>query len=141
MSGIEVRAGGRTDILTREALDFVASLDRTFRAERARRLSDRQEKQRELDRGGSFRLLQTAPADWTISPVPSDLIERKVEITGPVEQKMMINALNSGASVFMADFEDAHQPDLAQSDRGSGQRGRGLSRASFVSRPRRSPID
>ena len=110
MSGIEVRAGGRADILTREALDFVASLDRTFRAERARRLSDRQEKQRELDSGGSFRLLQTAPADWTIAPVPSDLIERKVEITGPVEQKMMINALNSGASVFMADFEDATSP-------------------------------
>ncbi|MGI8517464.1 MAG: malate synthase A, partial [Acidimicrobiia bacterium] len=110
MSRLELRAGGRSDVLTAEALEFVALLERTFRPRRAELLLTRQERQRALYAGAPFELLESAPKDWTIDPVPADLTERKVEITGPVDQKMMINALNSGASVFMADFEDATSP-------------------------------
>ncbi|MDQ3500300.1 MAG: malate synthase A, partial [Actinomycetota bacterium] len=110
MSQFDLRAGGRSDVLTTETLEFVALLERTFRPQRAALILARQERQRALDNGAPFVLLDSAPDDWTIDPVPADLVERKVEITGPVDQKMMINALNSGASVFMADFEDATSP-------------------------------
>ena len=110
MADIELTAGGHEDVLIPEALGFVADLERNFRAGRRQLLEDRVERQRELDRGFWPQLLASAPGDWVIDPVPDDLSERKVEITGPVEAKMMINALNSGASVFMADFEDATSP-------------------------------
>jgi malate synthase len=96
--------------LTKEAIGFVASLHREFGARRASLLEARRERQRALDDGDSFQFSQTSRPPWTIEPIPADLVERKVEITGPVEAKMMINALNSGASVFMADFEDATTP-------------------------------
>ncbi|CAN5244585.1 malate synthase A [soil metagenome] len=110
MTDIELTAGGDEDVLTPEALRFVADLERNFRAGRRQLLEDRVERQQELDRGIWPRFLASAPDDWVIDSVPADLAERKVEITGPVDVKMMINALNSGASVFMADFEDATSP-------------------------------
>jgi len=115
--GIQVLApvaGRASDILTDDALGFVASLHRAFDPERRRRLAARAERQAELDAGRRFAFLdRTAEirrSDWRVAPAPPDLTDRRVEITGPVDRKMMINALNSGARVFMADFEDANSP-------------------------------
>jgi malate synthase len=116
-SGIEVRGPveGRTaEILTPEALDFVAGLQRRFDAERTRLLARRQERQAELDAGALPDFLEETrevrESDWQVAPAPPELQDRRVEITGPVDRKMVINALNSGARVFMADFEDANSP-------------------------------
>ncbi len=105
---------GAERILTPEALDFVADLTRAFGWRRQELLARRQEIQKQWDAGWrpSF-LAETAHirhTEWTVAPLPDDLLDRRVEITGPVERKMIINALNSGASVFMADFEDANAP-------------------------------
>jgi malate synthase len=101
-------------ILTVEALEFVAKLERTFRHTRAELLQQRIERQARLDAGEKPDFLPETAAirnsEWTIAPIPDDLQDRRVEITGPVDRKMIINALNSGASVFMADFEDSHTP-------------------------------
>jgi malate synthase len=101
-------------ILSPEALAFVADLQRQFDGRRTDLLLARSARQERLDRGELPRFLESTEevrrSDWRVAPVPSDLVERKVEITGPVERKMMINALNSGASLFMADFEDATSP-------------------------------
>lgn len=101
-------------ILTPEALAFVASLHRKFEGTRRELLARRVLRQAELDAGRRPDFLpETAAvraADWTIAPLPADLLDRRVEITGPVERKMMINALNSGAKSFMADFEDSNCP-------------------------------
>ena len=91
-------------MLSREALDFVDRLHRELNPERERLLAAR-----EARRGLQPQFVR-APEDFTVSPAPADLQDRRVEITGPVERKMMINALNSGAKVFMADFEDANSP-------------------------------
>jgi malate synthase len=105
------------EILTPEALGFVALLAREFGDRREALLRKRAERQAALDAGQLPDFLpETASiraASWTIAPTPADLQDRRVEITGPVERKMMINALNSGAKVFMADFEDAHAPTWA----------------------------
>ncbi len=102
------------EILTPEALAFVASLHRAFDGRRRELLRKRDERQAQLDAGKSFDFLpETASireAEWRVAPIPDDLQDRRVEITGPVERKMIINALNSGAKVFMADFEDANSP-------------------------------
>ena len=102
------------EILTPEALDFVAALVRTFGDRREQLLQRRIERQAQLDAGHKPDFLpETAEiraGDWTIAPVPQDLQDRRVEITGPADRKMVINALNSGARVFMADFEDALSP-------------------------------
>ena len=102
------------DILTPQALGFVASLNRKFNARRHELLAARQSRQTELDSGAKPDFLSETSAvregDWSVSPVLPDLHDRRVEITGPVDRKMIINALNSGASVFMADFEDATTP-------------------------------
>ncbi|HEX8012507.1 MAG TPA: malate synthase A [Casimicrobiaceae bacterium] len=102
------------EILTPDAVAFAARLQRAFGARRAELLARRAERQREWDAG---RLPDFLPetrairdADWTCAPVPADIQDRRVEITGPVDRKMIINALNSGASVYMADFEDANTP-------------------------------
>lgn len=105
------------EILTPEALDFLTTLERRFRGRRRELLERRLERQAELDAGAlpDF-LAETATVrqdDWRIEPVPADLQDRRVEITGPPERKMVINALNSGARVFMADFEDASSPTWA----------------------------
>jgi malate synthase len=102
------------EILTVEALAFVARLERAFGVRRSELLQKRSERQAELDAGKRPDFLtETAEirnSDWTIAPIPADLQDRRVEITGPVDRKMIINALNSGAKVFMADFEDANTP-------------------------------
>jgi malate synthase len=92
-----------SDVLSSEALGFVDRLHRELNPERERLLAAR-----EARRGAPT--FVRAPEDYTVAPAPFDLQDRRVEITGPVERKMMINALNSGAKVFMADFEDANSP-------------------------------
>src|ERR1700730_2971943 len=105
------------EILTPDALAFVAKLHRIFNARRRGWLKRRQDRQAALDRGETLDFLpETKPVrdgDWTCAPVPRDLQDRRVEITGPTDRKMVINALNSGAKVFMADFEDANAPTWA----------------------------
>ncbi len=102
------------EILTPQALAFVARLQREFGPRRAELLQKRAERQAKIDAGVLPDFLpETASiraGDWTVAPVSADLQDRRVEITGPVDRKMVINALNSGAKVFMADFEDAHAP-------------------------------
>jgi malate synthase len=117
VEGVEVRGpveGRFGEILTPEALRFVADLQRAFAAERAELLRAREERQRRFDAGELPDFLPETKAvregDWTIAPIPDDLRDRRVEITGPVDRKMVINALNSGARVFMADFEDSLSP-------------------------------
>ena len=101
-------------VLTPEALAFVADLHRTFNATREAHLRRRAERQAEFDAGAVPDFLEDTrtvrEAAWTVAPTPDDLQKRWVEITGPVDRKMMINAFNSGANVFMADFEDALSP-------------------------------
>src|SRR5919201_3116661 len=103
------------EILTPEALDFVAALVRTFGPTRDALLRQRAQRQEEIAAGKlpdflpETETIRSAP--WTIAPVPADLQDRRVEITGPSgDRKMVINALNSGANVFMADWEDANSP-------------------------------
>ena len=115
--GIEVRgdAGPRAkEVLTPDALAFVADLHRRFNPTRVALLEARQARQRRLDAGERPTFLpeteEVRRGAWRVAPVPRDLQDRRVEITGPVERKMVINALNSGARTFMADFEDAHSP-------------------------------
>lgn len=102
------------EILTPDALNFVAALAREFEAERIALLERRRQIQSEIDSGKLPDFLpgtaDIRSSDWKIAPIPEDLLDRRVEITGPVERKMVINALNSGASTFMADFEDSHSP-------------------------------
>lgn len=101
-------------ILTPEALAFVETLVRTFRPRVAELLERRVRVQAEYDAGTLPRFLPETQSvregDWTVAPIPEDLKDRRVEITGPVDPKMVINALNSGANMFMADFEDSNAP-------------------------------
>lgn len=101
-------------VLTPEAQVFLAELHRRFEPRRQELLKMRRDRQAELDRGGLPDFLQATKelreSDWTVASIPPDLKDRRVEITGPVERKMVINALNSGASTFMADFEDSNAP-------------------------------
>ncbi len=103
-----------TPVLTPEALEFVAKLTRTFGGRREALLARRQERQAAFNRGHRPHFLAETKSiregDWKVAPLPKELLDRRVEITGPVERKMIINALNSGANVFMADFEDANSP-------------------------------
>ncbi|WP_413992083.1 malate synthase A [Labrys okinawensis] len=102
------------EILTPEALEFVAALQRRFNGRRKELLARRAERQKRFDAGETPDFLpETAnirESDWQVAPLPADLLDRRVEITGPVDRKMIVNALNSGAKVFMADFEDANSP-------------------------------
>jgi malate synthase len=101
-------------ILTPEAMAFVAKLQRAFGGRRDELLARRAVRQSEFDAGKLPDFLADTRAvregDWTCAPVRADIVDRRVEITGPVDRKMIVNALNSGASVFMADFEDANTP-------------------------------
>jgi malate synthase len=115
--GVEVLGplkDGFEQILTVDALAFVADLERRFGGERRRLLERRKEVDARLQNGWLPDFLpetrEIRESDWTIAPIPDDLEDRRVEITGPVDRKMIINALNSGAKVFMADFEDATTP-------------------------------
>jgi len=120
LHGIELRLplnGAAELILTDEALAFVAHLHRTFNPRRKELLARREQVQARLDEGWRPDFLQETASvrqsDWTVAPIPHDLVKRVVEITGPVDRKMIINALNSGADVFMADFEDSNTPTWA----------------------------
>src|SRR5258708_17269885 len=115
--GIELsqqRPAGSTEILTPAALEFVAELARRFEPTRRDLLRRREVRQQEIVDGRMPGFLPETAAvredDWKVAAIPHDLRDRRVEITGPVERKMIINALNSGASVFMADFEDSNAP-------------------------------
>jgi malate synthase len=115
MTGVEVLGERDGRVLTDAALGFVAELHREFNPARKHLLECRADRQAELAGGAlpDFPLETKAvrdDPDWRVAPAPSDLLDRRVEITGPVERKMMINALNSGAPVFMADLEDASSP-------------------------------
>ena len=102
------------EILSAEALEFLAHLAKQFEARRLLLLERRSERQAQLDAGRLPDFLEDTAevrrSEWTVAPIAKDLADRRVEITGPVDRKMIINALNSGASVFMADFEDANSP-------------------------------
>jgi malate synthase len=102
------------NVLTPEARGFLKKLALEFEPRRQQLLARRKEIQKKLDSGWLPDFLpETAPArkgDWKVAPIPRDLLDRRVEITGPVDRKMIINALNSGANVFMADFEDSNSP-------------------------------
>ena len=100
-------------ILTRDALDFVAELHREFDDRRLEQLALRNERQAKLDAGDMPDFPRLTSGDWQVGSPPADLADRRTEITGPVDAKMMISALNSGARVFMADFEDATTPTWA----------------------------
>jgi malate synthase len=110
-----VPATGRfAEILTPEAVAFVVGLQRTFNEQRKELLEARAARQKRLDAGERPDFLKETKhvreSEWTVAPLPADLLDRRVEITGPVDRKMIINALNSGAKVFMADFEDSTTP-------------------------------
>jgi malate synthase len=102
------------EILTPDALQFVAKLARKFEARRRELMTLRALRQAEFDNGALPDFLpetrEIRESEWTVAPIPHDLEDRRVEITGPTDRKMVINALNSGANVFMADFEDANAP-------------------------------
>ncbi len=115
---IELKApavGQSAEILTPEALAFIEKLARQFQPTRAQLLAKRAERQKEIDGGANPDFLAATKSirddkSWRVASIPADLQDRRTEITGPVDRKMVINALNSGAKVFMADFEDATSP-------------------------------
>jgi malate synthase len=117
LEGVEIAGSsvpGMDQILTTPALRLIATLQRRFDATRRQLLIERREREDQLRQGAMPDFLPETESirngDWRIASVPDDLQDRRVEITGPVDRKMVINALNSGAKVFMADFEDAHSP-------------------------------
>ena len=105
------------EILTDEAQAFLAQLALNFTARRNELLQRREQRQVEIDAGNMPDFLAETQhireGDWQVAPVPADLQDRRVEITGPTDRKMVINALNSGAKVFMTDFEDSNAPTWA----------------------------
>ncbi len=124
-AGIDIKAPVPPEfaqILTPEALALVAKLHRAFEPRRQELLARRGVRQQELDAGKRPDFLpetkKIRDGDWTIAPIPKDLECRRVEITGPVERKMIINALNSGADAYMTDFEDSNTPNWNNQIRG-----------------------
>src|SRR6201993_1662886 len=109
-----LRSELETRVLTPQATTFLNRLAREFEPRRRELLARRRVRQQEIDAGRFPDFLpETAEIrakEWTVAPIPADLLDRRVEITGPVDRKMIINALNSGANVFMADFEDSNSP-------------------------------
>ncbi len=120
VAGVELLGpveGRFEEVLTEDALAFVAELHRRFDGHRRELLERRRERMRALRDGGTLDFLpetrEIRDGEWQVAPPPPDLQNRRVEITGPTDRKMVINALNSGAKVFMADFEDANSPTWA----------------------------
>ena len=113
-ASVLVETKAQTEILTPAAQAFLSKLASKFESRRQVLLARRKQVQQKLDAGWLPDFLpETAAirnADWKVAPIPADLTDRRVEITGPVDRKMIINALNSGANVFMADFEDSNSP-------------------------------
>jgi malate synthase len=125
MSIVEVRAERRPewgDILSDPALAFVAELHQRFNSRREELLQEREARKTRIDGGELPDFLaetkHVRDGHWTVATIPDDLFDRRVEITGPVDRKMIINALNCGANVFMADFEDANAPTWANNIEG-----------------------
>ncbi len=119
VEGIEIRGkfmSGFQTILTEEAQQFLKELHLTFNERRKELLNKRTERQENLNKGIMPDFLPETKhireGDWQVAPLPEDLLDRRVEITGPVDRKMVINALNSGAKMFMADFEDSNTPSF-----------------------------
>ena len=117
LPGVEVLAPvteSQAEILTPEAVAFIVDLQQTFNERRKALLNARRERQKKLDAGEKPAFLEETreirESAWSVAPLPADILDRRVEITGPVDRKMIINALNSGAKVFMADFEDSSTP-------------------------------
>jgi len=117
LPGVEILAPiseTHAQILSADSVDFIVDLHRTFNARRKELLNARHERQERLDAGEKPNFLEDTrsirESEWTVAPIPADILDRRVEITGPVDRKMIINALNSGAKVFMADFEDSSTP-------------------------------
>jgi malate synthase len=114
VADVEIVGPADESVLTRDGLDLVARLHRELNPRRRELLERRRERQAELDAGGLPRFLaerqDIRDSDWRVAEAPADLRDRRCEITGPVDRKMMINALNSGARVFMADYEDSCSP-------------------------------
>jgi malate synthase len=120
VKGVDVRGavtGAWADILTADALEFLAKLHRDFDGRRRDLLERRRRRAAQIDGGLNPDFLpetrEVREREWTVASIPSELLDRRVEITGPVDRKMVINALNSGANVYMADFEDANAPTWA----------------------------
>jgi len=120
MQGVEFSAPAHAQqdaVLSRPALQFIVELQRRFDSRRLELLAAQKERQKRIDAGERPDFLPQTKhlreSEWTVAPIPKDLLDRRVEITGPVDRKMIINALNSGASVFMADFEDSNTPTWA----------------------------
>src|ERR1700737_3747880 len=116
-AGMEIKADikpGYEKALTTEALALLAKLSRAFEPRRQELLATRAERAKRLDAGGRLEFLpqnkDIREGSWTIAPIPQALECRRVEITGPVERKMVINALNSGADSYMTDIEDSNTP-------------------------------
>jgi malate synthase len=115
--GVEIKGpvdSQAAEILTPEAIQFITTLAREFEPTRQALLARRVERQREIDHGALPDFLSATKSirdgEWKVASIPADLQDRRTEITGPVDRKMIINAMNSGAKVFMADFEDATSP-------------------------------
>ncbi|MCC5697430.1 malate synthase A, partial [Klebsiella pneumoniae] len=115
--GVQVLGGAverGDEILTKEALEFVAGLQRAFGARRDELLERRKQRREEAAKKGRLDFLEETKhireGDWKVAEPPADILDRRVEITGPTERKMSINALNSGARVWLADLEDANTP-------------------------------
>jgi malate synthase len=127
VSGVTISAPPHSEqqrVLTADALHFVTELQRRFNARRLELLAARADRQKKIDAGEKPDFLpqtkEIRDSEWTVAPIPADLQDRRVEITGPVDRKMIINALNSGAKVFMADFEDSQTPTWANQIDGQG---------------------
>jgi malate synthase len=120
IQGVEILAPAHRQqetVLSRPALQFIVDLHRRFNSRRLELLAAQKERQKRLDAGERPDFLpetkKIRESEWAVAPIPKDLLDRRVEITGPVDRKMIINALNSGAKVFMADFEDSNTPTWA----------------------------
>ena len=114
---IQLRISGEQnfqEVFTTDLIDFLVELHQNFNPKRIKLLEDRKIRQKEFDEGILPKFLDETEeirnGNWICAPLPEDLLDRRVEITGPVDRKMIINALNSGASTFMADFEDSNSP-------------------------------
>jgi malate synthase len=141
-AGLEIRGplqSGYETILTPEAMEFVADLTRRFGDRVQASLAARAERQRELDTGKLPDFLphtkQIRESDWRVTTIPADLQDRRVEITGPTDRKMVINALNSGAKVFMADCEDSLTPTWDNVVQGQGNLRDAVNRTISFSNP------
>src|SRR5580693_5078417 len=114
LNPIDSQRPDQRDVLTSESCEFLRALHHKFEARRLSLLEMRRKRQELFDAGELPAFLPATESirqsSWTVAPIPAELLDRRVEITGPTERKMVINALNSGAKVFMADFEDANSP-------------------------------